>query len=148
MLRLNSLDTCRSYKYIITNNNALSVFIHFSLQKLVNEVKPRQYFYILPLTFFASTFLYPFGVSNVIMAGFTVKQRPMEEQQQSHVSTITQVLYVSVHLRYLYVGILISCYIILTHSTTFMTDFYVRIQNIIYHQRFLFKGAVCKMWKI
>lgn len=34
----------------------------------------------MSLTFLATTFLYPFGISNVIVAGFTVKERPVEEK--------------------------------------------------------------------
>lgn len=34
----------------------------------------------MSLTFLATTFLYPFGISNVVMAGFTVKERPVEEK--------------------------------------------------------------------
>lgn len=35
------------------------------------------------LTFLASAFLYPFGVCDVIVAGFTVIQRPAEQQKGS-----------------------------------------------------------------
>lgn len=35
------------------------------------------------LTFLASAFLYPFGVCDVIVAGFAVIQRPAEQQKAS-----------------------------------------------------------------
>ena len=53
------------------------------LRRTVTEVKLLQCFYMPSLTFLASTFLYPFGISDVVVAGFTVKQRSVEEKQES-----------------------------------------------------------------
>lgn len=40
---------------------------------------------IWSLTFLASTFLYPFRIGDVVVAGFAVEQRPVEEKQEVHV---------------------------------------------------------------
>lgn len=52
---------------------------------LMESNKFRQYIYMQSLTFLASTFLNPFGIGYVIVAGFTVKQRPTEEKPEFHV---------------------------------------------------------------
>lgn len=53
---------------------------HKAQQQLSNVNFPQKSFIMWPLTFLASTFLYPFGICDVIVARFTVKQRPVEEE--------------------------------------------------------------------